>query len=514
MDRRSSKILEFIKFTKHKSSGKSSGLISDSDVSEANSDANSEANSETSENRTVKVKSFSVSPFESIPEVTEVDFLEEIDELYETEEREMKEIKKMYDMEKKEEIEYNVEFRKLEKSEYADILAKEISVCEKKFFQNIPISQHTPITQNKHKKKNFFSQLKQSVKEEDEVDVEKMICQCCENKDEVELFLDNLMRVNFNQYFVDVIKKNLLEHIEFLYMSKNDLNYIDKSIFCLKQIIELDLSKNNLKKIPEDIGNLKNLVKINLSFNKLADLPYNFENLENLEIVNLELNDFRQIPPVIFKLKKIKVLYMSNNSEIISFPPKKYFESLSDFTLWIDNVPELLNEAKILMLPPNIKIKWNQIYPDKIFDFLFLSDIKSTFNKYVLDYHEITEVFSIGRELEVENFNDINYEKYDIDDDENQDINFAIINKIHKKILNKKKCLIHCQKGISRSTTIVLAYLMKYKNMRLYDAYEYVKNRREKICPNNGFFEQLVRYDVQLFGKAEERNLNELRKEN
>lgn len=40
------------------------------------------------------------------------------------------------------------------------------------------------------------------------------------------------------------------------------------------------------------------------------------------------------------------------------------------------------------------------------------------------------------------------------------------------------KTLIHCIAGVSRSATLVLAYLMKYMNMPLKDAYEFVRAAR------------------------------------
>ena len=41
--------------------------------------------------------------------------------------------------------------------------------------------------------------------------------------------------------------------------------------------------------------------------------------------------------------------------------------------------------------------------------------------------------------------------------------------------------LVHCQMGKSRSVAIVIAYLMKYMDMKLNDAYMYVKRIRKYI---------------------------------
>lgn len=40
------------------------------------------------------------------------------------------------------------------------------------------------------------------------------------------------------------------------------------------------------------------------------------------------------------------------------------------------------------------------------------------------------------------------------------------------------RCLVHCVAGVSRSASLCIAYLMKYKKMNLKSAYEHVKIRR------------------------------------
>ncbi|VDM17197.1 unnamed protein product [Hydatigera taeniaeformis] len=57
------------------------------------------------------------------------------------------------------------------------------------------------------------------------------------------------------------------------------------------------------------------------------------------------------------------------------------------------------------------------------------------------------------------------------------------------------KTVVHCMAGISRSATIVLAYLVKYQDMSLSEAYEYVLSIRPCIHPNIGFWRQLIAYE-------------------
>jgi hypothetical protein len=58
---------------------------------------------------------------------------------------------------------------------------------------------------------------------------------------------------------------------------------------------------------------------------------------------------------------------------------------------------------------------------------------------------------------------------------------------------------IHCKMGISRSTSFVIALLMKHRAMRFEDALTYVKARRPQVEPNFGFHCQLLAYEKDLF---------------
>ncbi len=58
--------------------------------------------------------------------------------------------------------------------------------------------------------------------------------------------------------------------------------------------------------------------------------------------------------------------------------------------------------------------------------------------------------------------------------------------------------MIHCLAGVSRSVSLVLAYFIKHQGYSYTKAFELVKNRRRIIHPNDGFIEQLKKFEVEL----------------
>ncbi|XP_048092366.1 dual specificity protein phosphatase 18 [Alosa alosa] len=76
----------------------------------------------------------------------------------------------------------------------------------------------------------------------------------------------------------------------------------------------------------------------------------------------------------------------------------------------------------------------------------------------------------------------------------------VIADKIHLVEEQSGRTLVHCNAGVSRSSTLCLAYLMKYRDMSLVEAHRWVKARRPLIRPNSGFWKQLIEYERRLRG--------------
>jgi protein-tyrosine phosphatase len=69
---------------------------------------------------------------------------------------------------------------------------------------------------------------------------------------------------------------------------------------------------------------------------------------------------------------------------------------------------------------------------------------------------------------------------------------------IERARLSGERVLVHCHAGMSRSVTVILAYLMKFGNHTLDSAYEHVKQIKPDISPNFSFMGQLLEYECTL----------------
>ena len=114
----------------------------------------------------------------------------------------------------------------------------------------------------------------------------------------------------------------------------------------------------------------------------------------------------------------------------------------------------------------------------------------------------ITDIINVTKNIPCfhENCDDlsIKYMRVPVNDGCNQDIKqyFEETNKFIEAVKTKGgKVLVHCQAGISRSSTIVIAYLMKLNSLPLTTVYNNVKKIRSIVEPNILFYSQLQDYE-------------------
>ncbi|KAL0149131.1 hypothetical protein M9458_055563 [Cirrhinus mrigala] len=77
----------------------------------------------------------------------------------------------------------------------------------------------------------------------------------------------------------------------------------------------------------------------------------------------------------------------------------------------------------------------------------------------------------------------------------------------------ENKVLVHCRQGVSRSSTLFLAYLMIHHDMTVEDATDRVIRKRQ-IQPNTGFLNQLTLLDLNLMRQRKLQSRKEFNIEN
>ncbi|XP_024385567.1 protein-tyrosine-phosphatase IBR5 isoform X2 [Physcomitrium patens] len=71
---------------------------------------------------------------------------------------------------------------------------------------------------------------------------------------------------------------------------------------------------------------------------------------------------------------------------------------------------------------------------------------------------------------------------------------------IEQARVDKARVLVHCMSGKNRSPAVVIAYLMKHKQWRLPQSYQWVKDRRPSINLTEAVAQQLQQFEIEVFG--------------
>lgn len=111
------------------------------------------------------------------------------------------------------------------------------------------------------------------------------------------------------------------------------------------------------------------------------------------------------------------------------------------------------------------------------------------------------EVFILVYLLQIKNYfpNDFHYFNINILDESSVSIvNYAdeSYKIISEALKTSQKIFVHCAAGRSRSASLVVLFIMKYKRMSLKEAYKLVQRKRPIIYPNEGFRLQMAKYKL------------------
>ncbi|NXC64565.1 DS13B phosphatase, partial [Aleadryas rufinucha] len=182
-------------------------------------------------------------------------------------------------------------------------------------------------------------------------------------------------------------------------------------------------------------------------------------------------------------------------------PHTRESSSLTNSTAY--ETPELSDLHRLLWLRGGSDNHVDQVWPN-----IYLGDAWAARSKTTLQSLNITHIlnaadgpYSINTGAKY--YADLQIEYYGVEafDDPSFDLSIFFYDAANfiGKALNSSggKVFVHCAMGVSRSATLVLAFLMIHENMTLVDALKTVSAQRN-ICPNSGFLSQLRDLDIKL----------------
>ncbi|KZT01642.1 phosphatases II [Laetiporus sulphureus 93-53] len=137
------------------------------------------------------------------------------------------------------------------------------------------------------------------------------------------------------------------------------------------------------------------------------------------------------------------------------------------------------------------------IYPP----FLYLGPRTSSSAAFITA-HGITHVLSIGS-TPTAKVASVSYHRLPLTDSPTASID-KIIGLASAVIDSARagKILVHCSAAVSRSPTVVAAYLMTRCGLSLKDALGLIVKARPAVCPNEGFLSQLKELEMELRGEC------------
>ena len=171
-----------------------------------------------------------------------------------------------------------------------------------------------------------------------------------------------------------------------------------------------------------------------------------------------------------------------------------------------NNIPKYnrikMNLKEVLNMDNNNERKIEEDYNEIIKDFLYISGYKTASTLIDLQNLKITNIINCSGDLcENLSFSGINYLTLNIRDNVSENIEclfFKCINYINEAKEKNGRVLIHCYKGVSRSVSVLISYLIYLYNWTYDEAFDFVQLKRPIANPNIGFYLQLKTFHKRI----------------
>ena len=138
--------------------------------------------------------------------------------------------------------------------------------------------------------------------------------------------------------------------------------------------------------------------------------------------------------------------------------------------------------------------------PDFILEKMVLGNAYNARNFYELEKHNIGLVVNCSKDIPNYFEDSLQYIRVSVEDKLDQDIYTFLdktINIMDEYLTNnpEKNIFVHCFMGSSRSATVIIAYLIKFRKYTRRDALLFLKQKRHLVNINVDFFKQLKKFE-------------------
>ncbi|CAF1115794.1 unnamed protein product [Rotaria sp. Silwood1] len=170
----------------------------------------------------------------------------------------------------------------------------------------------------------------------------------------------------------------------------------------------------------------------------------------------------------------------------------------------IDPFEKRLNYIRIHLLNNRIQRKITYHEPTLIFDkFLYLGGLRSLHDQNRLTRLNITHILSVLWIRPKKDSIPPNVKHLFIKAEDTMSFNMSPYFEQACQFIEEARqlngcVLIHCACGVSRSTTLCCAYLIKHHSMSIEQAINEIRTHRPIVQPNTGFLRQLIRYNEKI----------------
>lgn len=256
-----------------------------------------------------------------------------------------------------------------------------------------------------------------------------------------------------------------------------------------------------------DLGHIILARSLSSLYSELASplFGHGFYSADGPEVIANRLSEFTHVvvygnevsDPTNTDLPEIKLL-----GELMNYEFVDPLFLISGYTSFQQALPFMCTQKDLTVRRDHKEIV---VYPSVILeDQIYLGRGEQATNEKIVADLQLTHVINIGSEHASPFTDRILYLNIKLDDSPSSDLKVFFLKAfqfISEAFSKGGHILIHCNLGVSRSSTIMIAYLMKSKQWTLKEAHDFVRDRRTCIRPNRGFLKQLADWEQTLFGK-------------